>query len=134
VLYNKLKAEADFFLLHNLQDWIRQEQYKDAVKTVVEVKKILELLYSNRLTEWTEVDDIQWCFNSFRGEKKYCCPLGVHSSKAWDCSCFDKFRDLKCAELNKLHSPQYNNLEKYATIVVKRTVFDGRACRNTEGL
>jgi hypothetical protein len=134
VLYNKLEAEADFFLLHNLRDWIRQERYKDAVKTVVEVKKISEPLYSNGSTEWMEVDDIQWCFDSFRGEKKYRCPLGVHGSKAWDCACFDKLGDSKCAELDKLHGPQYDDPEKYAIIVVKRTVFDGRVCWNTEDL
>ncbi|KAF2844389.1 hypothetical protein T440DRAFT_410312, partial [Plenodomus tracheiphilus IPT5] len=37
VLYNKLEAEADFFLLHDLQDWIRQERYKDAFTTIVEI-------------------------------------------------------------------------------------------------
>jgi hypothetical protein len=134
VLYSKLEAEADFFLLHDLRDWIRQERYKDAVKTVVEVKRISEPLYSNASTEWTEVDDMQWCLDSFKGEKSYRCPLGVHGPKAWDCGCFNKFGDSKCAELDKLHGPQYDNPEKYTIIVVKRTVFDGRICRNTEGL
>ncbi|KAF2797853.1 hypothetical protein K505DRAFT_213414, partial [Melanomma pulvis-pyrius CBS 109.77] len=32
VLYNKLEAEADFFLLHDLRDWIHQKQYLNAVK------------------------------------------------------------------------------------------------------
>jgi hypothetical protein len=38
VLYNKVEAEADFFLLHGLRDWISKKRYEEAVKTIVEVR------------------------------------------------------------------------------------------------
>jgi hypothetical protein len=59
VLYNKLEAEADFFLLHDLRDWIRQERYKDAITTIVEIHKISEPQSSGDLREWKEVDEVQ---------------------------------------------------------------------------
>ncbi|KAF1936435.1 hypothetical protein EJ02DRAFT_459523 [Clathrospora elynae] len=42
VLYNKLEAEADHFLFHDLRDWIGKKLYLDAVKTVIEVKVLSE--------------------------------------------------------------------------------------------
>lgn len=36
-LHNKLEAEADYFLLHDLRDWLREKRYLDAVKTTIEV-------------------------------------------------------------------------------------------------
>ncbi|PVH91663.1 hypothetical protein DM02DRAFT_467878, partial [Periconia macrospinosa] len=39
-LYNKLEAEADYFLLHDLRDWLRKKRYLDAVKTIIEVKAL----------------------------------------------------------------------------------------------
>lgn len=133
VLYSRLEAEADFFLLHDLRDWIRQERYKDAVKTVVEVKKISEPSYGKTTTEWTEVDGVEWYFDSFKNVKTYHCPLDEHGPRAWDCS-VDKYGNSKCAELNKLQRPQYESPEKHVIVVVKRTVLDGRVCRNVDGL
>ncbi|KAF2875927.1 hypothetical protein BDV95DRAFT_469965, partial [Massariosphaeria phaeospora] len=37
-LYTKLEAEADYFLLHDLRDWIRTKRYLGAVKTVTDVE------------------------------------------------------------------------------------------------
>jgi hypothetical protein len=130
VLYNKLEAEADFFLLHSLRNWVRQERYKDAVKTVVEVTKIQEPPCSSQSMQWTEVDGMQFFLDSFKGEKTYRCPRDIHGPRAWDCG----IGDGKCAELDRLHGAQYNNPEKYVVIVVERTVFDGRVCRNTKGI
>jgi hypothetical protein len=42
VLYNKLEAEANSFLLHDLRDWIRRKCYLEAVKMVIEVETISE--------------------------------------------------------------------------------------------
>ncbi|KAH8710027.1 hypothetical protein GQ44DRAFT_588767, partial [Phaeosphaeriaceae sp. PMI808] len=39
-LYKKLEVEADYFLLHDLRDWIRKKRYLDAVKTIIEVKAL----------------------------------------------------------------------------------------------
>lgn len=41
-LYNKLEAEAEYSLLHDLRDWLRQKRYLDAIKIVVEVKALSE--------------------------------------------------------------------------------------------
>src|SRR5690349_14829512 len=30
-LYNRLEAEADYFLLHDLRDWLRNKSYLDAI-------------------------------------------------------------------------------------------------------
>lgn len=68
-----------------------------------------------------------------KGEKTYRCPRDMHGPKAWDCA-MDEVGDGKCAELDRLHGAQYNNLEKYLVVVVERTVFDGRVCRNTKGI
>jgi hypothetical protein len=133
VLYNRLEAGADFFLLHDLRDWVRQERYKDAVKTVVEVRKTPEPPSSSQSMQWTEVDDMQLYFDSFKGEKMYRCPRDMHGPKAWDCG-INKFGDGKCAELDRLHGAQYNSPEKYVVIVVERTVFDGSVCRNTKNV
>jgi hypothetical protein len=97
------------------------------------VRKILEPLSSSQSIQWTELDDIQLYFDSFKGEKIYRCPRDIHGPKAWDCG-MNKFGDGKCVELDRLYSVQYNSLEKYVVIVVKRTVFDGRVCRNTKGV
>ena len=41
-LYNKIETEADYFLLHNLRDWIRKKRYLDAVKISSEVTTMFE--------------------------------------------------------------------------------------------
>jgi hypothetical protein len=38
VLYSKVMAEADFFMLEDLQDWIRKERYRDAVEVRLEMQ------------------------------------------------------------------------------------------------
>ncbi|KAF1829515.1 hypothetical protein BDW02DRAFT_634380 [Decorospora gaudefroyi] len=47
-LYNKLEAEADYFLLHDLRDWLREKRYVDAVKIVVDVMVFSE----SDLSDW----------------------------------------------------------------------------------
>ena len=39
-LYNKLEVEADYFLLHDLRDWVREKRYLNAVKSIIEIKAL----------------------------------------------------------------------------------------------
>jgi hypothetical protein len=70
-----------FFPVHDLQDWTRQGRYTHAVNSVAKGKKSSEPLHNNGPTEWTEVDDMQWCFHGYKGEKRYRCPLNVHGPR-----------------------------------------------------
>lgn len=58
-LYNKLEAEADYFLLHDLRDWLREKRYLDAVKTIVEVKALSDHQLKYRWNEERCKPDIE---------------------------------------------------------------------------
>ena len=60
-LYNKLEAEANYYLLQDLSNWIREGRYTDAVKTVVEVKKVSDPTLSPEVHKWKAVHETQ-CF------------------------------------------------------------------------
>jgi hypothetical protein len=74
VLYNKVEAEADFFLLHGLRDWISKKRYKDAVKTIMEVKILKEGDVGHfNFTSWSEKGEyveVKSFFESYGVDKK----------------------------------------------------------------
>ena len=126
-LYNKLEVEADYFLLHDLRDWLRKKRYLDAVKTIVEVTALSEYQLSDRQNKRRcEADiEIQSFFGSCSGERRYHSPCEIHAnigSPVMGCGL--------CAELIRAHGPQYDNPPKRLTIVTKRTVFDETVCVN----
>ena len=101
------------------------------MKTVIEIEKFLEPPCSGEVNEWKEVHDTQWFFDAFTDDKTYCDLLDVHCLGASECN-MDRFDNSKCAELDKLHGSQYNDLYKYVFVLVKRVVFDDSACRNRQ--
>lgn len=80
-LYNKLEAEADYFFLHDLRDWLRKKRYLDAVKTIIEVKALSEhQLEDGRNQTRCEADtEVQSFFGSYSGETRYRSPCGGRS-------------------------------------------------------
>lgn len=129
-LYNKLEAEANYYLLQDLSSWIREGRYKDAVKTVIEIKKFPEPPPNGEVKEWKEVQDTQWFFDFFKDQKTYRCPLDMHDPASRNCGSRHEYS--RCAELDKLHGPQYEGPDKYVVVLVKRTVFDDSVCRNMQ--
>ena len=134
VLYNKLEADADYFLLHDLRDWIRKGRYRDAVQTVINIEKYMEpTTFNSTWGMWKEVDEIQYFLDSFHGRKKYRCPLDTHGSGASAASSCGSDHQTKCAELVRLHGAHYDDPYKHLIVVVKMTRFDDRVCRNESG-
>jgi hypothetical protein len=70
-LYNTLEAEADYFLLHDLRDWIQEARYLDAIKTVVEVKLLSEgdRNFPGEQSRGANVE-VQSILGSYSGEKR----------------------------------------------------------------
>ena len=79
-LYNKLEAEADYFLLYDLRDWLRQKRYLDAIKIVVEVKALSEqqLDDDQNQTRYEADIEVQSVFGSYLGEKRYRSLCEIH--------------------------------------------------------
>ncbi|KAH7073533.1 hypothetical protein BKA63DRAFT_603897 [Paraphoma chrysanthemicola] len=122
-LYNKLEAEADYFLLHDLRDWIRSKRYADAVKMVVGIRILSEHEAQDRTNRFRQIPEanVQSFFGSYSGEKPCINPCLNHK-KIERC-------DL-CLELLKKHGPQYEEPAKKLTLVIKRTIFDHDVCSN----
>jgi hypothetical protein len=122
-LYNKLEAEADYFLLHDLRDWLREKRYLDAVKTIVEVKALSEHEVIDRNYPICGPDiEVQSYFGSYTGEKRYRSPCAHREGYVFDCRL--------CSELVQAHGPQYDDPPKRLTLVTKRTEFDETVCVN----
>jgi hypothetical protein len=125
-LYNRLEAEADYFLLHDLRDWLRKKRYLDAVKITFEAKSLSEYqLQDGRNQRRCEADiEVQSFFGHYLGNKSRCCPRGVHGEYAKDCDYTE------CAEIIQAHGPQYDDPPKRLTLVIKTIVFDETVCVN----
>jgi hypothetical protein len=124
-LYNNLEAEADYFLLNDLRDWIRQKRYLDAVRITIERITLKEYeLLNGRRSERSEADiEVQSFFGSYSGERRYCCPLGIHSD---DTKCSSN----ECMKITKAHGPHFHDSAKKLTMVIKTTRFIETMCTN----
>jgi hypothetical protein len=124
-LYNKLEAEADYFLLHDLRDWIRQKRYLQAIQVTIETKALNEYqLYDGRNSQISGPDvEIQSFFGCYSGERRYCCPLGIHSDDTKRCSG-------QCDETTKAHGPHFHDSTKKLTMIIKTTTFVEEICAN----
>jgi hypothetical protein len=126
-LYNKIEAEADYFLLHDLRDWLRKKRYLDAVKTTIEVKALSEKqLEDDRNQTRDEADiEVQGFFGSYSGEKRYRSPCAIHPMNR------EPVRGCRsCEGLIQAHGPQYDDPPKRLTLVTKRIEFDETVCVN----
>jgi hypothetical protein len=127
VLYNKLDEEADYFLLHDLRDWIKKKRYLDAVRTIVEVQALSEDefitgKYRNRLY----VDgEMQSFFGSYSGEKRFRNPCVHHTDSEIIRGC------LYCEPYARDFGPHYDDSQKRLTVVTTRTEFDAIVCVNS---
>jgi hypothetical protein len=125
VLYNKVEAEADYFLLHDLRDWVRAQRYLDAVKTVVEVKVLDKRQAGAFAQSLGDQVEVQSFFGSYSGERRErnLCPVHGHGP----------FRSCaSCMELLEKHGMQYDEPQKKLTLVIKKVVFDETVCCNDE--
>jgi hypothetical protein len=123
VLYNKVEAEADFFLLHGLRDWISKKRYEEAVKTIVEVRVWDErsqrvLNGGDSLGDLVEV-------NSF---------LGWYSGERrvrYECSSHSNYYLKGCVFCEKLAgATPTDEPNKKLSLVIKKVVFDETVCSN----
>jgi hypothetical protein len=124
VLYNKVEAEADFFLLHGLRDWISKKRYEEAVKTIVEVRVWDErsqrvLNGGESLGDLVEVNSF---LGSYSGERRIRLACYFHqSSFCGGC---------KSCEKSAGATPQSHEPDKKLTLVIKKIVFDETVCSN----
>ncbi|KAH8803634.1 hypothetical protein F5884DRAFT_837419 [Xylogone sp. PMI_703] len=124
VLYNKLEAEADYFLLHDLRDWIREKCYLEAVKVVVEVKVMPEKIMKNCwIAGVGDVLEVQNIFGSYSEQKRFMCPRQLHENYR-QCE-----RDGWCEKVVMAHGQQYDDPPKRLTLVIKTMEFDETVCR-----
>jgi hypothetical protein len=126
-LYNKLEEEADYFVLHDLRDWIKQKRYLDAVKTIVEVQILSEgeLMTEKYRDRWYADCEVQSHFGSYSGEKRLRNECALHRDK-------EVLRGCRyCKELVQAFGPQYDEPQKTLTVVIKRTEFDETVCVNS---
>jgi len=126
-LYNKLEAEVDYFLIHDLRDWLREKRYLDAVKITVEVKALSEyqLEDSQNQARCGADIEIQSFFGSYSGKKRYRSPCVFDPENTKPIrGCGD------CAQLMEAHGPQYDDPPKRLTLVIKRIEFDETVCAN----
>jgi hypothetical protein len=125
-LYSKLEAEADYFLLHDLRDWLRKKRYLDAVKTIIEVKALSEQQLEVGRNETRPGADIevQSFFGSYTGEKPYNNPCMTHTGGRYVRGCSS------CEALLQAHGPQYVDPPKRLTLVIKSIQFDETVCVN----
>jgi hypothetical protein len=123
-LYTKLEAEADYFLLHDLRDWIRNQHYEEAVKTVVDV--IHHHDEGSRKLEYTDKVDIQSYFGPSEEGKQLLMKCGYHlnNTRAVSASCGD------CAKLLTDHGPHFSTPRSNLTTVITRLKFDSLVCMN----
>jgi hypothetical protein len=125
-LYNKLEAEADYFLLHDLRDWIQKKLYLDTVKTVLEVKVLSECeLRGGSYQRSCDANiEIQIFYGSYSGQKMFrnSCAIHKDNGNIRGCSC--------CEELMRAFGPHYDDPPNKLTIVTKRTIFDETICVN----
>ncbi|KAH7061771.1 hypothetical protein BKA63DRAFT_194520 [Paraphoma chrysanthemicola] len=128
-LYNKLEAEADYFLLHDLRDWIKNKRYLDAVKTVLEVKVLCEYeLHDCRNKRRCDVDtEIQSYYGSYSGQKRFRNSCATHNDNGNIRGCSS------CEELMRAFGPHYDDPPNTLTLVTKKTVFDETICKNGMG-
>lgn len=125
-LYNKLEVEANYFLLHDLRDWIRKKRYLNAVKTVIEVKVLSEYeLNDSRNQRRCDVDiEIQSFYGSYSGEKRFRNSCATHKENENIRGCNS------CEELMRTFGPYYDDPPKRLIVVIKRTEFDETVCVN----
>lgn len=123
-LYNALEAEADYFLLHDLRDWIQNRSYLRAVQTIIEANALSEYDFSNlwKTGRYEGDVEVRSYFGAYSGEKCFRCPCGEHHAHGRDRG--------NCEQLLKAHGPQYDDPSQKLTIVITRTVFDQTVCVN----
>jgi hypothetical protein len=126
-LYIRLEAEADYFLLHDLRDWIRKKRYLDAVRTVVGTKILsgAKVKDPQNLRNYEANVDIRSFLDSYTGERSYRNPCVRHDDRG------EPVRGCRlCEELLHTHGPQYNSPSKELTLVITKIVFDETVCVN----
>ncbi|ORY16947.1 hypothetical protein BCR34DRAFT_556293 [Clohesyomyces aquaticus] len=122
-LYNKLQAEADYYLVHDLRDWIQEKRYLEAVKTVTSVRNVSTSSSTTEVEEGTGNVSIQTYIGPLhRG--RYLCPLAekMHD-EPWRCT-------ESCRKARGTNPPHFEKKPGELTKFIKRVVFDQDVCIN----
>jgi len=82
-LYSRVEAEADYFMLEGLRDWVKQRKYLQAVGTVLRT--------SSALNYQSLVGDVAIEKYVVRKAGHVLCPMGWHTDIKIDCR-----RDVDC--------------------------------------
>lgn len=122
-LYQRLQAEAEYFQVHVLHDWIEQQRYLDAVSIRTyqprtrQLKDITrEKITGNMSEDWHYVPRVR---------KTYICPRGivVHYGNREGCG-------RACREYQGDDATEYDEEDYMEVIsVIKEVVFDEKVCR-----
>ena len=140
-MYNKLAAEADYFLLHDLRDWIRAGTFTDAIKTNIIVQT--QTLWPERSpdpedrydsnTNTVEVVHIRSQLVDAKVPKRYFCPSGFEDHyHRYDCDVIGCYRSYISESLNEASSLYDLYRESLGTLVteVYETHVDMNVCVN----
>jgi hypothetical protein len=101
VLYSKVEAEADYFMLEALRKWIKEKKYLGAIRTE---QRTFE---NSTTTSWVRNGDFSVQSFVVKGEGHPICPSGRHHHSSYECqrenSCLgamskDKDKRLVCAK------------------------------------
>lgn len=118
VLYSKLEAEADYFLLEDLRDWIRRSGFQEAIKIWVTVTNLSDI----SKTTIAANADVETFFGTYLGlNRRSLC--GRHPSSYSPTCSF-------CEKSLRSNGDLCSELPKELIMVARETLFNGSACVN----
>jgi hypothetical protein len=124
VLYDKLAAEADIFLLHDLRDWIRQRRYLGAIRTDQKITKQPLLNFSNTYNSLQGDAVIENFYGDAGGSGPYRCPRGLHDgcpSACWS----------DCHKERGTSGAQFDAPHKFIISIITTIRFSNEVCDNS---
>ncbi|KAF2708984.1 hypothetical protein K504DRAFT_534529 [Pleomassaria siparia CBS 279.74] len=108
VLYSKIEAEADFYLLHDLRDWIRNRSYVDAVHIRFKIAAHQPVPGGSPLQLVEKGEDVTvetYCGTVEGRARRYLCPLGLHDDNAARCN--TSCEDARKKGVSQIKPPQH---------------------------
>jgi hypothetical protein len=124
VLYSKLAVEADFFLLHDLRDWIRKGRYLGAIRTDLRITKEPLLYFSGTCNTLQGHPVIENFYGDTGGSGPYRCPLGRHDG--YPSSCHSN-----CHKERGTSGAQFDAPQKHIISIITTIRFVDEVCDNS---
>jgi len=116
-LYSRVEAEADYFMLEGLRDWIKQRKYLKAVVTVLRT--------GSALNYQTLVDDVAIEKYVVRKAGHVLCPLALHHDVRNDC-----WRDEDCKKAMRANGLQMSSAQDELLVAVTEFHFNNEILVN----